>query len=98
MNNIMEEYPWSEWNRYIFATGDGANKGGDTKNEIVPILKKMDYNFHCYFDISPGSSSSKSRYVSELEEEMGDNEKIFTSEIQDKDDIIPNIRETIKRG
>jgi len=35
-NQLLEEYPWSDWNRYVFAAGDSENSSNDTGERVIP--------------------------------------------------------------
>ncbi|PSP51525.1 hypothetical protein BRC60_02725 [Halobacteriales archaeon QH_1_68_42] len=36
--DLLEEYPWSEWNRYVFAAGDSENSSNDTEEGVIPLM------------------------------------------------------------
>ncbi len=53
---LEENYPWSNWNRYVFAGGDGENHSNDTTEEMVPLMEDIDANYHAYVQVKPNGS------------------------------------------
>ena len=53
---ILEDYPWSEWNRFVFAAGDGENSRHDTQDMVVPMIKDMSANKHGYVEVKSSGS------------------------------------------
>jgi len=52
--HLLEEYPWSDWNRYVFAAGDSENSGNDTKENVIPMMENIPANLHAYVETQPG--------------------------------------------
>jgi len=52
---ILEEYPYSEWNRYVFAAGDSENAGSDTTESVMPLMESIDANLHAYVETQPAA-------------------------------------------
>lgn len=53
---ILEDYPWSEWNRFIFAGGDGENHSNDTKGEVIPMMAEINANQQGYVEVKSSGS------------------------------------------
>ena len=54
---LEENYSWSEWNRYVFAAGDGENWTQDTENEVIPLMEEIDCNLHGYVQVESDDGS-----------------------------------------
>lgn len=81
-------YPWSAWNRYVFAAGDGENSPSDTESNVVPLIEEIDANLHAYVEVDPNSN----RVGGPLRDEFGDDESVVVTEVNNEDDVIPAIK------
>ncbi len=91
---ILPNYPWESWNRFIFGAGDGENSTNDTRDELIPIMKQIKYNRQAYVEVQPGSSlRGTNNVLNKLEKEFGtDNDKVRLSLVENKDDVLDAIR------
>ena len=85
-------YPWSEWNRYVFAAGDGENSSNDTTESVIPLMEAMDVNTHAYVETQPGGGSVNATHSQELEEHFGDGADVCVTRVTDRDDVMEAIR------
>lgn len=93
---LLREFPFSEWNRYVFAAGDGENSKGDTPNNVIPLLKSIDANMHAYIETNPDGSNPRAVHADELEDEFGeDNEDVVVTRVNDEEDVIPAIEDIL---
>lgn len=93
---LLMEFPFSEWNRYVFAAGDGENSKGDTSDNVIPLLKSIDANMHAYIETNPDGSNSRAVHADELENEFGeDSDEVVVSRVNDEEDIISAIEEIL---
>jgi len=90
---LDEEYPWTEWNRYVFAAGDGENRTGDTEERVIPAMAEIDANLHGYVQTQPGSSS-RGDHGETVRNRFGDDSNVAVAEVNDREDVIGAI-ETI---
>ncbi len=90
---LEEEYPWAEWNRYVFAAGDGENRTGDTEDNVIPQMEQLDANLHGYVQTQPGASS-RGRHGDAVREHFGEGSNVAVAEVNTDEDVIDAI-ETI---
>lgn len=92
--NILEEYPFSEWNRYVFASGDGENFQQDTRENVVPLMQEIDANLHAYLEVLSNRRRG-ANHGKIVEEEIGEKENVTVTSVGDKDDIMDSIKEIL---
>ena len=93
---LDEGYPWSEWNRYVFAAGDGENTRRDTTDKVIPLMEELDANLHAYVEVKPGNSK-RSRHGDLLTEHFGeDSNSVAVTRVKNKDDVLPAIHEILR--
>jgi len=68
---LDDNYPWADWNRYVFAAGDGENFRDDSKNNVVPLMEEIDANLHAYLEVKSNQYANHGEIV---EEELGEKE------------------------
>jgi len=97
---IETDYPPSDWNIYPFHFSDGDNwSGEDTKlcmemlkAELLPVS-----NVFCYGQVE--SRYGSGQFFKDLKEEFGtDHERVILSKIENKDGILPSIKEFLGKG
>lgn len=91
---ILSNYPWESWNRYIFAAGDGENTTSDTRNNLIPYLKEINATKHCYIEVQPNSSRfSNPEVADKLKNEFSDNKENYRIvQLKNKKEIINKIK------
>ena len=92
---ILEEYPYSEWNRYVFAAGDSENAGSDTTESVIPMMESIDANLHAYVETQPGGAAPNARHADEVESAFGDADDVAVARVADSDDITDAIYEIL---
>jgi hypothetical protein len=90
---LEEAYPWAEWNRYVFAAGDGENRTGDTEENVIPMMEEIDANLHGYVETQPGSSARRT-HGEELRAHFAEGSNVAITEVNTREDVIDAI-ETI---
>jgi sporulation protein YhbH len=96
---LEEEYPASEWNIYPFHFSDGDNWSVDDTQSCVEILRDKVLpvaNLFCYGQVE--SPYGSGQFIKDLHEHFGDEEKVVTSEIKNKDAIMDSIRDFLGKG
>lgn len=96
VDEMLKDYNWSEWNRYIFAAGDGENKRNDSENEVVDLIDSMDANLHAYIETNP-SSNSRAVHADVLEDNFEEDE-VTVARVNDKDDVIDAVSKILENA
>ena len=91
---LLEEYPWSEWNRYVFAAGDSENSTNDTEDAVIPLMEAIDANLHAYVETQPSGNAINATHAEELERHFGPDDDVAVAYVTGPDDVIDAI-ETI---
>ena len=92
---VLEEYPWSEWNRYVFAAGDGENSHKDTEHNVVPLMREIDANLHAYVETRPGGSARTGTHGKEVESAFDGSDDVAVTYVSDADDVLGAIYEIL---
>ncbi len=95
VEEILKEYPYSEWNRYVFAAGDSENSGNDTTEGVVPLMESIDANLHAYVETHPGGSAPNARHADEVEQALGDAGNVAVARVSGPEDVTDAIYEIL---
>ncbi len=99
-NRLIEEhYPPSEWNIYPFHFSDGDNWGGDDTRRCLDLLGEEilpKCNLFCYGQVRSAYGSGQFKH--DLDDRFAEDERIRTSDIQDRDGILESIRHFLGTG
>ncbi len=99
-NEIIEtEYPADEWNIYPFHFSDGDNWSVDDtmvcielmRDKLLPVV-----NMFCYGQVD--SPYGSGQFIKDLHEHFEEDERVVTSEIRDRDEIMDSIKEFLGKG
>lgn len=82
-------YPWQEWNRYVFGAGDGENFGGDTQDEMIPLMEEMDVNLHGYIE-----TVGRGMVIEKIDKSMRRSD-VAVASVNGKTDVIPAIEQIL---
>lgn len=96
VDEMLKDYPWKEWNRYVFAAGDGENRRNDSEDEVVPMIEEMDANLHAYIETNP-SSNSRAVHGDVLEDNF-DEEEVTVARVDDEDDVIDAVKKILENA
>jgi uncharacterized sporulation protein YeaH/YhbH (DUF444 family) len=88
---LEEEYPWSEWNRYVFAAGDSENSSNDTTENVVPMMEEIPANLHAYVETQPGGNAINATHAEEVERALGDRGNVVVARVSRPEDVIDAI-------
>lgn len=83
-------YPFREWNRYVFASGDGENWRQDTKNEVIPLMEDMDVNLHAYLQVERDAEEPfniAGDHAEVLDEHFDDGDNVAVTKVKSKDGV-----------
>lgn len=91
---VLPEYPWGSWNRFVFAAGDGENKSKDTEDKVIPMMKDIKANRQAYVEVQPGGTGRgrRAQVANELENEFGDEDEYRIARVNNKEDVLDAIR------
>ncbi len=96
---IENEYDASNWNIYAFHFSDGDNWSVDDtaacikllRETLVPVVNQFGYG-------QVESPYGSGQFIKDLRAAFGDEEKLVTSEVKAKDDIMDSIKDFLKGG
>jgi hypothetical protein len=89
---LDNNYPWADWNRYVFAAGDGENHKTDSRDNVVPLMEEIDANLHAYVEVK---SERYAVHGEVVEEELGDRDNVAVTYLQDNDGVMDSIEEIL---
>ncbi|MFC7186404.1 DUF444 family protein [Halorubrum yunnanense] len=95
VEEIVEEYPYNEWNRYVFAAGDSENSGSDTTDSVIPLMESIDANLHAYVETQPGGAAPNARHADEVENALGDADDVAVARVSEPADVTDAIYEIL---
>jgi len=88
---LDSEYPWSEWNRYVFAAGDSENSSNDTEENVIPLMESIPANLHAYVETQPSGSAINATHASEVENHFGGDDNVAVAYVQGPADVVDAI-------
>lgn len=92
---LNDKYPWSEWNRYVFAAGDGENYQKDTKENVIPLMENIQCNLHAYVEVSGNTSWSTGSHADQLEKEFDNKDNVAITRLSNKEGVMDSIEEIL---
>ena len=96
---IRDKYPASEWNVYPFHFSDGDNWSSRDTERCVELLKASilpDVNQFCYGQVK--SAYGSGQFKKDLDGAFRGDEKVVTTDIPDRDGILPSIKSFLGKG
>ena len=91
---LESEYPWSRWNRYVFAAGDSENGSNDTTERVIPMIEEIDANLHAYVETQPDGDGRRARHADAVADHFGEDDDVVVARVNRPDDVLDGI-ETI---
>lgn len=88
---LEERYPWSEWNRYVFAAGDSENSSNDTDKKVIPLMEEIPANLHAYVETQPSGNAINATHAQEVERHFEDANNVAVAYVQSPDDVVDAI-------
>ena len=92
---VLEEYPWSEWNRYVFAAGDSENSSNDTTENVIPLMREIPANLHAYVETQPGGTAINATHAEEVDRALGDEGNVVVTYVSSPEDVTNAIYEIL---
>jgi sporulation protein YhbH len=96
---MQARFPADEWNVYPFHFSDGDNWSADDTTLCVRLLQDRVLpaaNLFCYGQVE--SPYGSGQFIKDLRERLGEDERVATSEIRDKDAIVDSIKAFLGKG
>jgi len=84
---LLEAYPFSEWNRYVFAAGDSENSSNDTEQNVIPLMEEIDANLHAYVETQPSGSAINATHAEEVERHFGSESDVAVAYVSGAGDV-----------
>jgi uncharacterized sporulation protein YeaH/YhbH (DUF444 family) len=84
---LEEEYPWSEWNRYVFAAGDSENSSNDTEDRVIPMMGEIPANLHAYVETQPSGNAINATHAEEVERHFRDSGNVAVAYVSGPEDV-----------
>lgn len=104
VQDIFEErYDWDEWNRYVFAAGDGENKRDDSET-VMELMDDIPVNRHGYIQTQPrggGYSPPEGFHAEQLEKAIDRGELEYDTKvahINDNDEVVDAVKTMLDGG
>ena len=96
---IERDYPVNEWNIYPFHFSDGDNWSGEDTRLCVKLLQDFflpKTNVFCYGQVE--SKYGSGQFLKDLQKEFPGDDRIITSQIENKDKILDSIKDFLGKG
>ena len=96
---VEREYPQDQWNTYLFHFSDGDNWSVDDTLLCIQLLKDKllpASNVFCYGQVE--SPYGSGQFIKDLGEHLGEDGRVLTSEIRDREAIVDSIRAFLGKG
>ena len=87
----LRDYPFSEWNRYVFAAGDSENAGSDTEDRVIPLMEEIDANLHAYVETQPGDTTAHATHARQLRSHFDPDDDVVVTQVREPDDVVDAI-------
>jgi uncharacterized sporulation protein YeaH/YhbH (DUF444 family) len=92
---LEEEYPWSEWNRYVFAAGDSENSSNDTEERVIPMMEQIPANLHAYVETQPSGNAINATHAEEVERHFRESDNVAVAYVSGPEDVVDAIYEIL---
>ncbi|WP_424018463.1 YeaH/YhbH family protein [Halorientalis pallida] len=92
---LEEEYPWHEWNRYVFAAGDSENSSNDTEERVIPLMEEIPANLHAYVETQPSGNAINATHAEEVERHFEGSDNVAVAYVSSPEDVVDAIYEIL---
>ncbi len=96
---IEAKFPVTEWNTYLFHFSDGDNWSGRDTEKCVSLLTERllpQVNLFCYGQVK--SAYGSGQFKKDLDNATGEDARVISSEILDREGILPAIKQFLGKG
>jgi len=94
-DHVLEEYPWSDWNRYVFAAGDSENSSNDTEENVIPMMEEIPANLHAYVETQPSGNAINATHAEEVQSHFGEDSDVAVTYVSGPEDVTDAIYEVL---
>ncbi|MFD1589100.1 YeaH/YhbH family protein [Halorientalis brevis] len=88
---LEEEYPWADWNRYVFAAGDSENSSNDTEEQVIPLMEQIPANLHAYVETQPSGNAINATHAEEVERHFRESGDVAVAYVSSPEDVVDAI-------
>ncbi|MFB6083339.1 MAG: YeaH/YhbH family protein [Halorientalis sp.] len=92
---LEEQYPWSDWNRYVFAAGDSENSSNDTEERVIPLMEEIPANLHAYVETQPSGNAINATHAEEVERHFEGSDDVAVAYVSTPEDVVDAIYEIL---
>ncbi|WP_336002741.1 YeaH/YhbH family protein [Halorientalis halophila] len=92
---LEEQYPWHEWNRYVFAAGDSENSSNDTEERVIPLMEEIPANLHAYVETQPSGNAINATHAEEVERHFEGSDDVAVAYVSSPEDVVDAIYEIL---
>ncbi|AQL44035.1 hypothetical protein BV210_15580 [Halorientalis sp. IM1011] len=92
---LEQEYPWHEWNRYVFAAGDSENSSNDTEERVIPQMEEIPANLHAYVETQPSGNAINATHAEEVERHFEGSDNVAVAYVSSPEDVVDAIYEIL---
>ncbi|WP_049987223.1 YeaH/YhbH family protein [Halobellus rufus] len=93
---LEEQYPFAEWNRYVFAAGDSENSSNDTTERVIPLMREIPANRHAYVETQPGGTAINATHADEVADAFADDGDVVVATVKSREDVTEAIYEILQ--
>ncbi|MCE3009564.1 MAG: DUF444 family protein [Proteobacteria bacterium] len=96
---IEKDYPPNEWNIYPFHFSDGDNWSGEDTRLCIRLLHEFFLSkCNAFFYGQVESKYGSGQFLKDLQKEFGNDDRVITSQIENKDKIMDSIKDFLGKG
>ncbi|PSQ38226.1 hypothetical protein BRD13_07310 [Halobacteriales archaeon SW_5_70_135] len=92
---LLEQYPFDDWNRYVFAAGDSENSSNDTEERVIPLMEQIPANLHAYVETQPSGNAINATHAEEVERHFGGSSDVAVAYVAGPEDVTDAIYEIL---
>ncbi len=92
---LKAEYPWNGWNRFVFASGDGENYRGDSKERVIPLIEDIEANLHGYVETQPTNPVGPT-HSRKLEKHFNEKDNVVVTEVNSNNEVVDSIKKVLR--
>jgi hypothetical protein len=92
---LLEQYPFDDWNRYVFAAGDSENSSNDTEERVIPLMEQIPANLHAYVETQPSGNAINATHAEEVERHFGEGSDVAVAYVTGPEDVTDAIYEIL---
>lgn len=98
---ILEaRYDWEDWNRYVFAAGDGENTASDGE-KVIELMNEIPANLHAYLQTQPwgGGYTPSDGYHADIVEVAAINDELdydtTVARVDSKSEVLDGVKKIL---